>query len=293
MIREHGRGHRKLSKVRLIVHADDFGLTERINDGVLQAHLNGILTSTSIMPNGRAFEHAVATARLTPTLDVGIHLTLIEERPLLESGTIATLTTRDGKFHGHALGFIRRYVQGRISLTEITKELETQIQKVLAAGISPSHLDSHQHVHMLPGVLNIVVELSRQYGIPAIRFPREVGVFRQIGSAPLARLIQALALNCVCHLGRDRIGCRTDFFAGFLFGGNLNKENLLKILTALHYDGTYEIVCHPGLDDPGTQYGHWGYHWLDELNALLDADIADFLQQRRIELISYRQLHAA
>lgn len=279
------------SEIKVIVHADDFGLTEKINEGILRAHIDGILTSTSIMANGQAFEHAINIARSTPTLDMGIHLTLIEERPLLNSEEIPTLVAPNGQFHPHALQFIKKYLLGRISLKEAREELESQVKRVIKAGISPSHLDSHQHIHILPGILNIVVELSQKYGIPAIRFPQEIEVFRKIWKVPFTRLAQALILNLFCQMVKDRIRRRTDFFAGFLLGGNLNKENLLQIFEDLHHGGTYEIMCHPGLDDPDTHYKHWRYHWLDELNALLDKGILDFLQYNGIHLISYRQLY--
>ncbi|MDZ7343958.1 MAG: ChbG/HpnK family deacetylase, partial [candidate division KSB1 bacterium] len=165
----------KISKasVKIIVHADDFGLTEKINDGILWAHRYGILTSTSIMANGQAFAHAVALARAAPRLDVGVHLTLIEERPLLDPHEIPTLVGAEGKFHAHAIQFTRRYIAGRINLMEVAKELEAQVEKILSAGLNPTHLDSHQHVHMLPGVSRVAVALGRKYGIPAMRVPKE------------------------------------------------------------------------------------------------------------------------
>jgi hopanoid biosynthesis associated protein HpnK len=279
-----------VNEIKVIVHADDFGLTEKINEGILLAHINGILTSTSIMANGQAFEDAVSIARSTPTLDVGIHLTLIEERSLLNAEEVPTLLVPGGRFHRHAFDFFRKYSLGKINLKEVRKELETQVEKLLTAGISPSHLDSHQHVHMLPGILGIVVELSQKYAIPSIRFPRELGVFRKIGNVPFSRVTQALVLNLFCQMGKSRIRRRTDFFAGFLLGGNLNKENLLHILRALQLGGTYEIMCHPGLNDPDMHYSHWGYHWSDELNALTDKEISEFLQHKGVQLISYREL---
>lgn len=279
-----------MNEIKVIVHADDFGLTEKINEGIRLAHINGILTSTSIMANGQAFEDAVSIARSTPTLDVGIHLTLIEERSLLNAEEVPTLLAPSGRFYRHAFDFVKNYFIEKISLKEVKKELETQVEKVLAAGISPSHLDSHQHVHMLPGILSIVVELSQKYAIPSIRFPRELGVFGKIGNVPFSRVTQALVLNLFCQMGKSRIRRRADFFAGFLFGGNLNKKNLLHILRALQLSGTYEIMCHPGLDDPDTHYSHWGYHWLDELNALTDKEISEFVQHKGVQLISYRQL---
>lgn len=274
----------------LIVHADDFGLSEKVNEGILRAHLNGILTSTSIMANGQAFEDAVRIARSNPALDVGIHLTLIEEMPLLGAKEIPTLLTPDGKFHRNAIQFTQRYILGNISLKDVREELEAQIKRVIAGGISPSHLDSHQHLHMLPGILNIVAELSRKYGVPAIRFPREIGVFGRIGRIPFIRIVKALVLNLFCRMGEGKIKRRTDSFAGFLFSGNLNKENLLNVISHISPGGTCEIMCHPGLDDPSSPYLHWGYHWSDELSALIDKQISDLLHHKVIHLISYRQL---
>jgi hopanoid biosynthesis associated protein HpnK len=276
---------------RVIVHADDFGLTEKTNEGIVQAHRHGILTSASIMANGEAFEHAATLARATPTLDVGIHLTLIEERPLLRPSELPTLVDSDGRFHRHAIQFVKRYAVGKIGSGEIEKELEAQIEKVLAAGIMPSHLDSHQHVHILPGILKIVSALSRKYDIPAIRVPREVAVFRKIGGVPVARIIQALVLNFICEMANGRIERRTDAFAGFLFGGKLHKENLQKVLRHLPRYGTCEIMCHPGLEDPAdSRYAHWQYQWLEELRALSDPEIGELARSAGIQLISYREL---
>ena len=279
-----------MNEIKVIVHADDFGLTEKINEGIRLAHINGILTSTSIMANGRAFEEAVSIARSTPTLDVGIHLTLIEEKSLLEFKEIPTLLSSNGMFHRHAFHFVGKYMMGKLNLKEVRKELETQVKRVLTAGISPSHLDSHQHIHMLPGILSIVIELSKQYGIPSIRYPREIGLFRRIRKVPFSRVLQALVLNFFCQKARYKIERKTDFFTGFLCGGNINKENLLRILQDMQLSGTYEIMCHPGLNEPDTDYSHWGYNWADELDALLDREISEFIRHKGIRLISYRQL---
>ena len=275
---------------KLIVHGDDFGISERINDGILRAHCDGILTSSSIIANGEAFEHAAALARSTPSLDIGVHLTLIEEIPLLDPAELPTLVKVDGKFHPHAMEFVSRYFSGRINLQEVRRELEAQVQKVYAAGLVPSHFDSHQHVHILPGILKIVVELSQKYGIPSIRLPREAGVFRKMGRVPFARLVQAMVLNTFCQMAKGRIERRTDSFSGFLYGGNLNKENLLNLLKHLPRHGTCEIMCHPGLEGSGSPYDHWGYHWPDELGALVDADIKEFVRKEGIQLTSCREL---
>ena len=276
--------------MKLIVHADDFGISEKVNEGILQAYLYGILTSTSIMANGRAFDDAVSIARSNPNLDVGIHLTLSEESPLLAREDIATLVGANGTFHGHAIEFSKRYLLGKIKLEHVRKELKAQVKRILKAGICASHLDSHQHLHMLPGVLDIVVELSKEYCIPGIRLPWESGLVANIRRIPLDRIVQGLALNLFCRIGSGKIERKADVFAGFLHSGKLNRNNLLTVLTNLGPNGTCEIMCHPGVEDRNSCYKHWGYHWSDELSALMDEEVWDVLQQKGVELISYRHL---
>jgi hopanoid biosynthesis associated protein HpnK len=277
--------------LKLIVHADDFGLSERINEGIRQAHLNGILTSASLMASGPAFEQAVGICRTVPTLDVGVHLTLVGERPVLDPQTVPTLVDERGLFPRHATVFARQYFRNKFSLPEIRAELEAQIKKVLSHGISISHLDSHQHVHMLPQLLAITVDLARQYRIPCVRFPHEtVRSFMWGGPAAFSRVAQLLGLRFFCYLGRRASIARANHFAGFFHGGKLNRENLKRVLEHLPLTGTCELMCHPGLDDPATPYGHWHYCWADELSSLTDPESADFLRRRGIKLISYREL---
>jgi hopanoid biosynthesis associated protein HpnK len=277
--------------LKLLVHADDFGLSEQINTGILQAHLHGILTSTSLMANGAAFDHAMSICQSVSTLDVGIHLTLVEEQPILDTESVPSLVNEEGRFHRHATTFTKKYFMGKICLREVRNELEAQIRKVINRGVSVSHLDSHQHLHMLPQILRITVELARQYGIPAIRLPRErVRSYMLPGKGTIARFLQLVGLNLFCYLGRHADVRRTDHFVGFFYGGNLHKQHLHTVLQHLPHTGTCELMCHPGFDDPNTRYGHWQYHWSDELNALLDPAIASFLKSQGIRLISYHQL---
>jgi hopanoid biosynthesis associated protein HpnK len=276
---------------RLIVHADDFGLSERVNEGILQAHRHGILTSTSLMANAPAFEQAVKICQAVATLDVGIHLTLVEEPPLLSAAAVPSLVGAAGKLHPHARVFTKKYFRGQIRLREVRDELEAQIKRIMSHGVSISHLDSHQHVHMLPDVLRITVELATVYGIPAIRLPYErVQLYMLEGTRAVSRICQLLVLNTFCRLGRQTIPLRTDYFHGFFFGGHLHTRNLQQLLRSLPPTGTGELMCHPGADDPDTHYGHWGYHWSDELAALINPEVAELLGQKGVQLISYRQL---
>jgi hopanoid biosynthesis associated protein HpnK len=277
---------------RVIVNADDFGLTTRVNQGVLEAHARGILTSASIMAGGQAFEDAVRLAHATPALDVGVHLTLVEERPLLPGSRVPSLVGPDGRFLRHAERFALRYLAGRVNLSEVREELAEQCRRVLAAGLLPSHLDTHQHVHLLPGVLDVVIELSREFGIPAIRLAYEPRLLRHVRHAAPGRIAQAFALNGLGRRSRDRLEVCSDGFVGFLYAGRLGECELLRLLGDMPDRGTWELICHPGLPDPDTPYRHWQYHWEDELAALTSLRVRELVQSRGIELVGFRDLIA-
>ena len=277
--------------LKLIVNADDLGLSVGVNEGILEAHLNGILTSTSVMANGVAFEHAIRLCRSVPSLDLGIHLTLVEEEPLLSAAAIPSLVDTAGKFHRHATTFMRKYVTGKIHLQDVWSELEAQIKKVLSRGVAISHLDSHQHLHLLPQILRITIALANKYNIPAIRVPREhLRPYMLRHLSGISRVSQLLVLNALCQRATKMLIRRTDHFVGFFFGGNLHEENLHKLLQSLPTSGTCELMCHPGNEDPTTRYSHWGYHWSEELRALTDPEIGKVLRRPGVDLISYREL---
>jgi len=277
--------------LKLIVHADDLGLSNNVNQGILEAHLRGIVTSASIMAGGVAFEHAADICRLMPTLDTGIHLTLVGERPVLDSATVPSLVGPDGKFHRNFTAFAWKYLTRGISLVEVRCELEAQIQKVMSRGLEVSHLDSHQHLHMLPQIFRVAVALAKKYRIPAIRIPREnLRAYMLGGKAWMLRVPQLLVLNMFCRGAASTFPLGTDYFAGFLFTGRLHKHNLRKVLEHLPTRGTCELMCHPGLRDPNIRCGQWGSHWADELKALTDPEISELLAKRGVQLISYREL---
>jgi hopanoid biosynthesis associated protein HpnK len=282
-----------VAKLRLIIHADDFGLSEQINNGIRHAYLDGILTATSIMATGSAFEHGIDICRSTPDLDLGVHLTLVEEKPLLNGYTISSLVDNSGKFYKNAKVFVRRYLSGKIRLAELRRELDAQIRRVLDCGVSVSHLDSHQHLHLLPGIWRIVIELAKKYTIPYVRRPREqprLYMLRErLGATRLASL---LVLNVFCFLAKSKDIMSTEHFVGFFFGGVLNKGNMNVLLRHLPEQGTCELMCHPGLHDPSSVYDHWNYHWSEELEALQDSSVSRFFENEGILLISYRDLSA-
>ncbi|MHC4414588.1 MAG: carbohydrate deacetylase [Planctomycetota bacterium] len=274
----------------LIVHGDDLGLSPAVNEGILEAHTEGILTSASIMANGEAFEHAVALVRATPSLDVGIHLTLVEERPLLAPDRVGSLVDAGGRFHRHATAFALRYCTGRIGLDEVRSELDAQIRRVLSEGLRISHLDSHQHLHVLPGVLRVVAGLADRYDIPAIRLPAERLPGSILKRPPLIRAAQLLILRLLCRRATHLRLATTDHFVGFLHGGRLDERVLPEVLESIPPQGTCELMCHPGRADPAGRYRHWGYRWADELRALTAPDLGRRLTALDIRLCSWRDL---
>jgi hopanoid biosynthesis associated protein HpnK len=274
---------------RLIVNADDFGLSEAVNRAVIEAHENGIVTSTSIMAGGAAFEHAADLAARSPTLDVGVHLTLTELQPVAES--VPSLVGAEGRFARHATDFAKRWLRGTIVLGDVRKELDAQIQRVRAHGVQPTHLDGHQHVHVLPGIARVVAELARVNGIRGVRVPTERMhgyMFKDLGG--LKRLAEQIALGMFGTLSPLKHLRRVDRFVGFYFGGRLNEQNLRTVLERLPPGKTVELMCHPGLEDPESRYRHWDYAWAAETAALTSPRIRELLGAHGVRLIGYRDV---
>ena len=256
---------------QLIVNADDFGLTPGVNRGILQAFQDGIVTSASLLVTGSAFEDAVALAQQNPELDVGLHLTLVEERAVLGPEVLPTLVDETGRFPRTSGEFIRRAFLGRISWDEVEREIAAQIARFQKTELRFSHLDSHQHVHMFPSVFQIVRRLTRGMDNVWIRNP--AGPWRKSPHASLGRWAQRLGLNLTCLAARGLRERRQlqmpDGLYGFEVSGCLTRSALKQILRRIP-DGLYELICHPGEDDADTQtrYSHWGYQWAEELKAL-------------------------
>jgi hopanoid biosynthesis associated protein HpnK len=269
---------------RLIVNADDFGLHPGINAGILKGHRDGIVTSTSLSPNGVAFADAVARALGAPELAVGVHLTLVGEAPVSEAALLPTLAP-DGRLPKHFTTLFHRLLLRRIREEEIERELDAQVARVVDAGIRVSHLDSHQHVHLHPALLPIVLRVAGRFGVRAVRAASEL--------YPLRGLKPALLFLFARH-GAQRIrgaGLRTaDACVGLVETGRLAEADLEALVVGLPA-GTTELVCHPGLDDAaiGAAY-EWGFRWESETAALTSRRVREIVEGRDVRLISYHEL---
>jgi chitin disaccharide deacetylase len=275
---------------QLIVNADDLGLTPAVNRGVIRAFQDGIVTSASLIVTGSAFEEAVILARENRGLDVGLHLTLVEERAVLGPDVLPTLVDEIGRFPSTSAEFIRRAILGGINWLEVEREIAAQIALFQETGLRLSHLNSHQHLHMFPPVFQIVRRLARWLENVWIRNP--VGPWRKSPGTPMGRWVQRLGLNLTClSTRRLRDGSQPqmpDGMYGFEVSGCLTRRALEQILPKIP-DGLYELVCHPGEDDADTQarYRHWGYHWAEELSALVAPEMKAVLNEHGIALTSF------
>ena len=279
---------------RLIVNADDFGLHAAVNRGILTAHTEGIVSSTSLMAGGAAFDDAVRIARHCPQLGVGVHLTLVGASPLLPVAEVSSLLDEAGDFYGSYPLFIKRFLRGKIRLAEVERELAAQIDRVRMAGIQPSHLDSHQHLHVLPGIGGLVLDLARRFSIRAIRIPAEPVAFIGATPATVGRLVGRGGLTMLANLFRQHAaaaGIRTsDNFFGMLAGGQLTEPAILAILRRLP-PGDSELMTHPGFADESLADAfRWDYQWDAERQALTAPAVRALLAERQIRLISFREL---
>ena len=273
----------------LVATADDVGLQDGLTLGALRAHDRGIVTAVSVVANGVALEPALERLRDRPGLDAGVHLTLVGERPLSPPAAVPSLLGRDGAFLPDVRGFARRYLLGGIATPEVEAELRRQIERLLAGGITLVHANSHQHLHVLPRIFEVVLRLAAEYRIPFVRIPREpaairfskrsleIAVLNRVGRGARRRLLEQ---------GRLRTADRT---VGVMDAGRLTFERLAAVVK--NVEGVSELVCHPGIGDADlTAVYTWGYGWERETAALCDLRLPDLLRTRGIELTSFSRL---
>jgi chitin disaccharide deacetylase len=259
---------------QLVVNADDFGFTRDVNQGISEAHRNGILTATTLMSNGPAFDDAVRLARENPTLDIGVHLVLVGQPPF--PTTVAQLT--------------RAVLLKKIQVYE---ELSSQVRKILDAGLNPTHLDTHKHTHLLPPVLDAVARISEEFKIRWVRRPfdfpltprgvswKKRAVSRSLGVVR-SRFQRVLAEH----------GCRsTDHFAGFQITGKFDASDVAALIRSLP-EGSTEFMCHPGLCTAELRAARTRLKESreEELRALTAPEVRDALRESGVELATFSSL---
>jgi chitin disaccharide deacetylase len=285
---------------RLIVNADDFGLTRGVNRGIARAFREGILTSTTLMANGPAFDDAIEQARANPGLGIGCHLVLVGGRAVATARQAASLVDRDGMLPGGLLVLITRLACGMVHAKDIESEFRAQIERLRAAGIEPTHLDTHKHTHSHPKVMEALARVAKEFGITRVRKPFEslrnvFGMPRGEGNGqPSAKQRATAAVAQTGAPGFRRIiakyGLRTpDHFFGLGLTGHLGGPAVLRVLKALP-EGTSELMCHPGVcdDDLVRTATRLKRQREVELAGLVDPAVRNAVQHHGIELVSYR-----
>lgn len=281
---------------RLIVNADDFGLTSGVNRAIVEAHNPGIVTSATLMASGAAFADAVKIA--PASLSIGCHVLLVDGRPVANPRDVSSLTnTASGEFERNISGFAVRALGGRIAANEIELEATAQIRKLQSAGVRVSHIDTHKHAHIFPQVLPPLLAAAKACGVRAIRNPYgKIGWGMIAGSPRLwKRYWQTRALNVFAEKFRRAVSeagmVTPDGSLGIVLTGALDERTLQLVLESIP-EGTWELVCHPGhndadLDNVRTRLRESRE---TELRLLTSAEARQVLADNEVKLISYNEV---
>jgi hopanoid biosynthesis associated protein HpnK len=285
---------------RLIVNADDFGFTAGVNRAIVEAHTRGIVTSSTLMANGRAFDDAVRLAKTVPSLSVGCHVVLIDGEPVLAAKQLPSITSATARFGDALKSFAARALAGRMNPQEIEAEAGAQIRKIQAAGIPVSHVDTHKHTHLFPAVLRPLLRAARTCGVRAIRNPfgprrplksgellKRPGLWTRYAEVRVLRALAAKFRDAAKHEGL----ISPHGTLGIEVTGALD-ERLFRAIAAAIPEGTWEFVCHPGYNDNDLQSAKTRLRESREieLRVLTMPEARELLLQQGIELLSYREL---
>jgi hopanoid biosynthesis associated protein HpnK len=285
---------------RLIVNADDFGLTRGVNRAIIESHRDGIVTSSTLMANGQAFEDAIVHAKSASRLSIGCHVVLVDGSPVLGGQQASTLFDQkadDGRFYDGLGAFALRAVSGRVDADEIEAEVTAQIRKLQSAGVSVSHLDTHKHTHILPQVLRALLRAARTCGVPAVRNPfgpvrfsilaKYPRLWKRYGQVTVLNRLGGRFRNSVTNAGM----LTTDGTVGVVATGAMDSYLFRSIVDSLP-EGTWELVCHPGYNDAelGSIRTRLRESRAVELRLLTSPKALELLVRSGVQLISYRDL---
>lgn len=275
-----------MSRRRLFVVADDMGMCPEINQGVLEAYQGQRLHAASIVVTAPAFDDAVRVASRCPGLACGLHVSVVDMPLLLSPGEAPGLHDAGGGPYPSHREFVRAWLTGGIPLDSLAREVRAQFVRFRASGLPLCHVNAHQHLHLLPGFLEVVLDACRDFGVPYVRVPDEsVGWSRTAAAAVLRllgvrarRLVRARGLHCADH------------FRGFNDAGHLHGSRLRRVIEGLA-EGTTEMVCHVARRGPGLErYAGWRYEWEPGLEALLAPAMGECLQACGVRMTSLEEI---
>jgi hopanoid biosynthesis associated protein HpnK len=256
---------------RLVVTADDFGAAREVNEAVEFALTRGILTATSLMVAAPAAAEAVALAKRLPSLRVGLHVVLVEGRPILPPSQISDLVDANGLFRTHmAASGAKMFFLPKVR-RQLEHEIEAQFEAFRATGLTLDHVNAHKHFHLHPTIASTILGIGKKHGLRALRVPREPGADRLVGT------FASLLMNRV-----RREGITTpDRVYGLRWSGAMTKDRVLSLVQGLP-DGLSEIYLHPATGAyPGSAPG---YRYAEELAALTDEEVAEAARDPHIKL---------
>jgi predicted glycoside hydrolase/deacetylase ChbG (UPF0249 family) len=292
---------------KLIVNADDFGLTEGINRAIIETHTAGVVSSTTLMANGPRFDNAVTLARSTPSLSVGCHVVLVDGTPVSPTHTVDTLrairSAEPQQFYSSLSAFAARATLGGFDRDQLVAEVVAQIRKIQSAGLQVTHLDTHKHAHIFPEILAALLRAARICGVRAIRnpvVPVKALPARLFKGKPhlWKRYSQVRVLHTFArHFLKQtkRAGLLTpDGVLGVIETGTAESggfSSLLRQTLASLPDGTWELVCHPGYNDAELRALNTRLRDSrdEERRLLTSVELRKFLNEEKIEVIGYRE----
>lgn len=277
---------------RLILNADDLGLTSGINRAVVELHQAGHLTSTTLMASSEQYEEAVACAIANPKLGVGCHVVLVDGRSVAGAEKVPSLIDpATGELRITLGAFVMELLRGHLHASEIEAETIAQIRRLQKSGIHPTHIDTHKHTHLFPAVLDAVLRGAHRCGVRAVRNPFEPAwSVKATHGAPWKRMVQVMALRLMHHAFRRLVKkykfVTTDGSIGILATGTLNAATIESLIKAMP-DGTWELCCHPGYNDEALAKVRTRLHESREIerDALLRTSFEG------VEMISFKALH--
>ena len=274
----------------LVINADDLGFAPGVNRGIFEAHAAGTVTSASMIVTAPAFaEAAEQVQRDSPGLGVGLHLNLVTGAPLSRVPSLVDPAT--GRFHSLD-ALVRRALAGQVDPTDVRRECEAQLAALVAAGVTPTHLDSHRHVHAMPGFLPAVAAVAHDAKIPVVRRPLDrVSLLDPVASAKMLVVHAAwrTALTGVAPAHRGLLG-RAPHFRGISMQGMPDiRDRLLATIDQLPIGAT-EIMVHPGYDDEVlAAQDAFRAERAVELKALCDPAVVARVRKGDVKLVSFRE----
>lgn len=281
----------------LIVTADDFGLSPEVNEAVERGHREGILSTTSLMVAAPATQDAIARAKRLPSLRVGLHVVLVNGRPLLPPERVPNLVDAQGRLPSDLFSAGVRYFFKPGIRAELEAEIRAQFEAFGRTGLPLDHVNAQNHLHVHPTVLSLILKVGRDYGVRAIRIPFEpfTPSWRAMRTARTARFLNAAFLAPWLALMRARLhaaGIATnDYVFGMNDTGHMTADRVRAFLQHLP-DGTTELYVHPATQAWAEAFPP-DYDFAGEFRALIDPEVVRTVREAGIQPVSFTELAAA